>query len=192
MAEMDVTELKQENVQALVELGMLKAVRETKVKFVLCADSGLGKLHIKKNGATCWCGRQWSKSVSEECPEVDTCRKCLRSLASSWAGRMWCWTLETTRQPKLMLTAVGQIVHGAPRGCEVDVSPTEGQVAHVVPKRACGWGVPNSGAVVRRGWMLGCPRLLRYGSHGKGLLGDWWGCPPPFSTQTSPLRGNPW
>ena len=34
MAEIDVTELKQENVQALVEKGMLKAVRETKVKFV--------------------------------------------------------------------------------------------------------------------------------------------------------------
>ena len=62
VAEMDVTELKQENVQALVEKGMLKAVRETKVKFVLCADSGLGKLHIKKNGTTCWCGRQWPKA----------------------------------------------------------------------------------------------------------------------------------
>ena len=57
VAEMDVTELKQENVQAPVEKGMLKAVRETKVKFVLCADSGLGKLHTNKNGTTCWCGR---------------------------------------------------------------------------------------------------------------------------------------
>ena len=84
--EMDVTELKHEDVQGLVEKGMLKAVRETKVKFVLCADSGMGKLHIKKVGTTCWCGRQWSQSVSEECPEVDRCRKCLRSLASSWAG----------------------------------------------------------------------------------------------------------
>ena len=62
---MDVTELKHVNVQALVEKGMLKAVRETKVKFVLCADSGLGKLHIRKNGTTCWCGRQWSQSVSD-------------------------------------------------------------------------------------------------------------------------------
>ena len=71
VAEMDVTELKHENVQALIEKGMLKAVRETKVKFVLCADSGLGKLHIKKNGTTWWCGRQWSQIVSYECPEVD-------------------------------------------------------------------------------------------------------------------------
>ena len=68
VAEMDVTELKHENVQALVEKSMLKAVRETKVKFVLCADSGLGKLHIRKNGTTCWCGRQWSQSVSDELP----------------------------------------------------------------------------------------------------------------------------
>ena len=45
---------------------MLKAVPVTKKKFVLCADSGFGKLHIKKNGTTCWCDRQWSQSVSEE------------------------------------------------------------------------------------------------------------------------------
>ena len=66
MAEMDVTELKHEYVQALV-------------------DTGLGKLHIKKYCTTCWCGRQWSQSVSDECPEVE-CGKCLRTLASSWAG----------------------------------------------------------------------------------------------------------
>ena len=36
VAEMDVTELKHENVQALVEKGMLKAVRETKVKCLVC------------------------------------------------------------------------------------------------------------------------------------------------------------
>ena len=58
VAEMDVTELRHENAQALFEKGVLKAVRETKVKLVLCADSGFGKLHIKKNGTTCWCGRR--------------------------------------------------------------------------------------------------------------------------------------
>ena len=36
---------------------------QKKVKFVLCAQSGLGKLHIMKHGTTCWCGRQWSQSL---------------------------------------------------------------------------------------------------------------------------------
>ena len=85
MAEMGIGELKHEDVKALVQKGMLEAVRETKVKFVLCAESGTGKLHIKKNDTT-WCGRQWFQYVMEESPEVNRCRKCLRSLASSWAN----------------------------------------------------------------------------------------------------------
>ena len=39
---------------------MLEAVRETKVKFVLCAEKWNGQLHIKKNDATC----VWSSVVS--------------------------------------------------------------------------------------------------------------------------------
>ena len=42
---------------------MLKTVGERKVKFVLCAESGLGKLHIMKNGTMSWRGRQWSQVV---------------------------------------------------------------------------------------------------------------------------------
>ena len=65
---------------------MLKTVRETKVKFVLCAESGTGKLHIRKNDTTCWCGRQWFQDVVEDCPDEDRSRKCLRSLALSWTS----------------------------------------------------------------------------------------------------------
>ena len=36
--------------QGVEEKGMWKTVRERKVKFLLCAESGLGKLHIMKNG----------------------------------------------------------------------------------------------------------------------------------------------
>ena len=66
-------ELKREDVRALMEKGMLKTVRE---KFVLCAESGLGKLHIMKNGTMCWRGRQWCEGVLEE---SDRCRKCRSS-----------------------------------------------------------------------------------------------------------------
>ena len=38
VAEMDIGELKHEDVKALVQKGMLEAVQETKVKFVLCAE----------------------------------------------------------------------------------------------------------------------------------------------------------
>ena len=55
VAEMGIGELKHEDVKALVQKGMLEAVRETKVKFVVCAESGTGKLRIKKNDTT-WCG----------------------------------------------------------------------------------------------------------------------------------------
>ena len=70
---MDVTELKLENVLALVEK---KAVRETKVKFVLCADSAFG---VVANGPKA-CGKN-----------AQRCRKCLCSLASSWAGGSVLW-----------------------------------------------------------------------------------------------------
>ena len=56
-------ELKREYVRALVEKGTLKR----KVKFVLCAESNLGKFHIIQNGTMCWCGCQWSQGVWEEC-----------------------------------------------------------------------------------------------------------------------------
>ena len=85
VAEMDIGELKHEDVKTLVQKGMLEAVRETKVKFVLSAESVSGKLHIKKNETT-WCGRHKFQCVLQECPEVHRCRKCLRSLASSWAN----------------------------------------------------------------------------------------------------------
>ena len=65
---------------------MFKTVRERKVKFALCAEGGLGKLHFMNNGTMCWRGRQWSQSVLEECPEADGCRKCLQSLAAGWTG----------------------------------------------------------------------------------------------------------
>ena len=44
VAEMGIGELKHEDVKALVQKGTLEAVRETKVKFVLCEESGTGKL----------------------------------------------------------------------------------------------------------------------------------------------------
>ena len=91
VAEMDINELKHEDVKALIEKGMLKTVRETKVKFVLCAESGTGKLHIRKNGTTCWCGGLVSRcaggvpSLPPSPPKkTDRCRKRLRSLAVGW------------------------------------------------------------------------------------------------------------
>ena len=51
-----VEHVQREYVRALMEKGSLKTVRERKVKFVLCAESSLGKLRIMKNGTMCWCG----------------------------------------------------------------------------------------------------------------------------------------
>ena len=38
----------------------MKNTREDRVK---CAGGGAGKLHVKKNHSTCWCGRQWTQVV---------------------------------------------------------------------------------------------------------------------------------
>ena len=182
VAEMDVTELKHENVQALVEKGMLKAVRETKVKFVLCADSGLGKLHIRKNGTTCWCGRQWSHSVSDECQEVTSVENVCVRWPQAGLAETWCWKLETTGYPKLVLTAMGQDAHGAqklmrglgvpfchvprwpwsvPSGLGLGVSPAVGHVAQG-PEEGVGQVV--QGAKRARGWgVLNCVQVFAEG-----------------------------
>ena len=79
-----VGELKCDHTKDQIERGMMKRAREGKVKFVLCTENGFGKLHIKKNDTVCWCGRQWTQRVWEECPETDRCRWCLRASAASW------------------------------------------------------------------------------------------------------------
>ena len=81
-----VVELKCDRIKDQIERRMMKTAREGRVKFVLCAESGFGKLHIKKNDTVCWCGRQWSQQVEEECPETVRCKRCLRALAASWSN----------------------------------------------------------------------------------------------------------
>ena len=85
VAEMGIRELKHVNIKDQIEQGMIKNTRENKVKFVVCASGGVGMLHVRKNPTTCWCGRQWTQVV-EGSPEIDRCRKCLRSLAASWSS----------------------------------------------------------------------------------------------------------
>ena len=77
----------EEYVRALMEKGTLKTLRERKVKLVLCAESGLGKLHIMKNGTTCWRGRQWSRGVREECPPPPPKKEGQMQKASAIVGR---------------------------------------------------------------------------------------------------------
>ena len=62
VAEMGIGELKYGNIKDQIEQSMFKNTRENKVEFVLCAG-GAGKLHIRKNHTTCWCGRQWTQVV---------------------------------------------------------------------------------------------------------------------------------
>ena len=64
---------------------------------------------------------------------------------------------------------------------------SSGQAAHGVPGRR---GVGESSTVCR-GWMLGCPRLLRYGSHGKGMLGGLVGESPTFLHANLTFAGEP-
>ena len=70
VAESGVVELKCDHIKDQIERRMMKTAREGRVKFVLCAESGFGKLH-KKNDTVCWCGRQWSQQgggrVSRDC-----------------------------------------------------------------------------------------------------------------------------
>ena len=55
VAEMGIGELKHEDVKALVQKGMLEAVRETKVKFVLCAEKWNGQTpHQEKRHNVVW------------------------------------------------------------------------------------------------------------------------------------------
>ena len=86
VAESGVVELKCDHIKDQIERRMMKTAREGRVKFVLCTESGFGKLHIKKNDTVCWCGRQWSQQVEEECPETVRCKRCLRALAASWSN----------------------------------------------------------------------------------------------------------
>ena len=67
-----------------MEKGTLKTVRERTVKFVLCADSGLGKLHIMKNGAMCWRGRQRSQGVRKECLQNGQMQKVTAVIGRGW------------------------------------------------------------------------------------------------------------
>ena len=90
VAEMGIGELKYGNIKDQIEQSMFKNTRENKVEFVLCVGGGAGKLHIRKNHTTCWCGRQWTQVVDGS-PDIDRCRKCLRSLASRWwSGDVQC------------------------------------------------------------------------------------------------------
>ena len=59
----------------------MNSTRADRVKFVLCSEGSFGKLQIRKTEHAWWCGRLWSQSVDEVCPEHERCRKCLRSLA---------------------------------------------------------------------------------------------------------------
>ena len=85
VAELGIGELKFGDIKDLIEQSMFKNARENKVEFVLCVCGGAGKLHIRKNRTTCWCGRQWTQVVDGS-PDVDRCRKCLRSLAARWSS----------------------------------------------------------------------------------------------------------
>ena len=153
LSEWDITELKHENVQALVEKGML----------VLCevefAQVVWGKFLMKKNGTTV---------LVASGPRA--CRMNAQRDTRVGLAEMWCWTLDTNGHPRLMLTAVGQDVHGT-------------------KKMARGWlGSPTVGQISTEGLEVGCVR-----SHGKGMLGRLLvvvgreGVTPPFS-----LRVNPW
>ena len=93
---MGIGELKYGNIKDQIEQSMFKNTRENKVEFVVCAGGGAGKLHIRKNHTTCWCGRQWTQVVDGS-PDIDRCRKCLRSLPRGGrAVTCECWTLDWT------------------------------------------------------------------------------------------------
>ena len=77
---MEIGELKHGNIKDQNEQGMMKNTLEDKVKFVVCAG-GEARREEPLNMLV-WTSMDSSGGGS---PEIDRCRKCLRSLAASWS-----------------------------------------------------------------------------------------------------------
>ena len=56
------------------------------VRFVSCAETSSGRLHIGKTDVVMWCGRRWVHCVSEALPGLTRCRQCLRAVALGVSG----------------------------------------------------------------------------------------------------------
>ena len=56
------------------------------VRFVSCAETSSGRLHIGKTDVVTWCGRRWVHRVSEGLPGLTRCRQCPRAVALGVSG----------------------------------------------------------------------------------------------------------
>ena len=66
--------------------GRLQVAGVGPARFVSCAETNSGRLHIGKTDVVTWCGRRWVHRVSEGLPELTRCRQCLRAVALGVSG----------------------------------------------------------------------------------------------------------
>ena len=78
--------LQADQVKEQIQGRVLDAARVGPVKFVSCAEVGMGKAHVWKTDAVTWCGRRWVHMVTEVLPEMERCRQCLRAVAVGVSG----------------------------------------------------------------------------------------------------------
>ena len=78
--------LQADQVKEQIQGRVLDAARVGPVRFVSCAEVGMGKAHVWKTDAVTWCGRRWVHMVTEVLPEMERCRRCLRAVAVGVSG----------------------------------------------------------------------------------------------------------
>ena len=81
-----VEDLQADQVEKQIQGRVLDAARVGPVRFVSCAEVGMGKAHVWKTDAVTWCGRRWVCMVSEVLPGMERCRRCLRAVAVGVSG----------------------------------------------------------------------------------------------------------
>ena len=81
-----IVDLQADQVKEQIQGRALDAARVGPVRFVSCAEVGMGKAHVWKTDAVTWCGRRWVHMVTEVLPEMERCRRCLRAVAVGVSG----------------------------------------------------------------------------------------------------------
>ena len=81
-----IEELEADPVKEQIQGRVLDAARVKPVRFVSCAEVGMGKAHVWKTDAVTWCGRRWVCMVSEVLPGMERCGRCLRAVVVGVSG----------------------------------------------------------------------------------------------------------
>ena len=146
----------------------MKTTRENKVKFVMCAGGGVGKLHVRRN----------HKNLGVDIHGLEWWRGFRKSTSAGHVSGLWprvgravmckCWALHWTMRRFWQNHAVGVV--GFPRRPRKSIT---GVVCRGGPDRlgqvsdpSCGWGswpTPQPGRTNVRDWPSGLSKRLQAG-----------------------------